>query len=428
MTLRKLTASLCLGALAAAAAAPGHAQTTQPKASNDADALSLADEPAVVPQASQSWRLFGEAAASRGSLLGTDSKFSGGRVSLDVRLDTRIAPGLRAIVSDRLDVARHSEDALDYSVNTLREAYLSWHVSPTEIVDLGRINLRYGAAYGYNPSDYFKRGALRSITSPDPANLRENRQGSIVVQAQKLWSTSSLAAVFSPRLGSSSDSTFALNAGATNPANRWLLAGSHKFTENFQPQILLHGGDGLPLQTGLNVSGLLGSATVAYAELSAGKSRSMLAQTLGLNQTDRMQRRAAFGVTYTTGFNLSVTGELEYNSAAPDRRQWDIFRAAAPGNALNLLRTAQFAQDLPVRRAAFVYAAWRDLGMKSLDLAAFVRRDLETRSHEHWLEARYHWNKAEVALQWQGFSGAPTSVYGAVPQPRRLELQLRMFL
>ena len=123
-----------------------------------------------------------------------------------------------------------------------------------------------------------------------------------------------------------------------------------------------------------------------------------------------------------------MTGELEYNSAGVDRGEWAAFTAGAPGNALKLLQTAQYQQDLPVRRAAFVHALWRDAGIKNLDLSAFVRRDAETRSREQWVEARYHWAKAEAALQWQSYNGTPLAVFGAVPQPRRLELQLRVYL
>ncbi len=425
--MRNLTATLCLGALAATAS-PAFAQTPSP--AGDFDALNLADQPAVAPtQSAQGWRFFIEGAGSRAALLGSPSPAHGARLAVDVRFDAALAPGWRAILSDRLDLARHEDRVLDYHVNTLREAYLSWHASPTEIVDIGRINLRYGSAYGYNPTDFFKAGALRSITSPDPAVLRENRQGSFVLQAQKLWNATSVSALLSPKLASRpSSGTFALNEGATNGSNRWLLAGSHKFTPNFQPQVLFHGGAGLPVQTGVNLSGLIGQATVAYAELSAGKSRSLTAQALGLPEAEKMQRRAAVGLTYTTAFNLSITGELESNTAAPDRGEWNVFRDAAAGNGLRLLQTAQILQDLPTRRAVFVHAAWRDLGMKNFDVAAFVRRDQETRSREQWIEARYHWQKAEIALQWQGYSGPAGSLFGAVPQPRRLEAVLRVFL
>ena len=314
-------------------------------------------------------------------------------------------------------------------MNTLREAYLSWQITPDTMVDIGRVNLRYGSAVGYNPTDFFKVGALRSIVSPDPASLRENRQGTVVVQGQKLWSDSSVALVLSPRLAStSSDSAASFDFGATNPSNRWLLAGSHKFSEQFNPQFLLHGGEGMSTQAGFNLSGLVNSATVAFAELSTGRSRSLAAQALGLDEPERLQRRAALGVTYTTSFNLSVTTELEYNSAAPDADQWSAWRSGAPTNPLRMLGTSLTRQDLPVRRAVFMYASWKDAAIKNLNLSGFVRRDSETRSREQWLEMRYRWQSADAALQWQLWSGGPESLYGSVPRPRRLEVSMRFFL
>lgn len=426
MTVRQTFALVCFAVLASATAS---AADTPADAPTDADALSLADEAKPGTRPSRSWRAFGEASISRTSQRGGASAADGARLSLDVRYDGTIAPGLRAVVSDRLDLSRSSEAPRETNVNTLREAYVSWHASPDLIGDIGRINLRYGAALGYNPTDYFKAGALRSIVSPDPTSLRENRQGTFAIQAQKLWSGSSVSAAFSPRLGSTiSDSTFALDAGATNPRNRWLLAGSHNFSEAFNPQFLLHGGAGMPTQAGLNLSGLVNSATVAFLEFSTGKGRSLVAQALGTTEPERMQRRAALGLTYTTAFNLSLTAEAEYNSAAPDRQQWNAFSGGAQGNALRLLAAAETLQDLPVRQAQFFSASWRDMGVRNLDLSAFMRRDSETGSRANWIETRYRWDNVELALQWQLYSGGPMSLYGSVPQPRRVDALLRLHL
>jgi hypothetical protein len=104
------------------------------------------------------------------------------------------------------------------------------------IGDVGRINLRYGAAFGYNATDYFKANATRVIVSIDPASLRENRQGTVVLQGQGLWSDTSVSAAFSPKLADKpSDATFSMNFGGTNPSNRWLIAASHKFAARNQP-------------------------------------------------------------------------------------------------------------------------------------------------------------------------------------------------
>ena len=426
MTVRQIFIPVCLALLAAAAANAAEPPAAKP---DDADALSLADEAKPEKRSTRDWRVFGEGSLSRNSLRGAPSAADGGRLSLDLRYDSTIAPTLRAVLSDRLDLSRSSEAPRETNVNTLREAYLSWHASPDLIADIGRVNLRYGAALGYNPTDFFKAGALRSIVSPDPVSLRENRQGTFVIQGQKLWSGSSLTGVFSPRLGSTtSDSTFSLDVGATNPRNRWLLAGSHKFNEELNPQLLVFGGADTPTQVGLNLSGLVNSATVAFLEFSTGKGRSLVAQALGSAETERMQRRAALGLTYTTAFNVSLTAEVEHNSAAPDRQQWNAFSSNAPGNPLRLLGAAQSLQDLPVRQALFFYASWKDMLVRNLDVSAFIRRDSETRSRTQWIETRYRWDSAEVALQWQQYSGGPTSLYGSVPQPRRVDLLLRYFL
>ncbi len=248
--------------------------------SPDAGALSLADEAPTVKAAPQSWRLFGEGALARSWLRNPSASGNEGRASIDFRYDGSVVPQLRAVFSDRLDLIHRNGDLEphDDNVNTLREAYVSWHATPDLIGDVGRVNLRYGAAFGYNPTDYFKGNALRTVVSIDPVSLRENRQGTVVVQGQKLWSDSSVSAAFSPKLSDSppSSSTFSLNFGATNPSNRWLLAASHKFTEELNPQLVVFGGEHMSTQAGLNVSGLVNRATVAYLEFSGGRGPSMI--------------------------------------------------------------------------------------------------------------------------------------------------------
>lgn len=426
MSAHLLTATAWIALMALGSA---NAADTPASPAGDFDALDIADQTPAPASETRNWRAFGEGALSRTTTRGVNTAAQGVRLSLDVRYDGTVMPGLRAVLSNRLDLRHSDDDSRETNINTLREAYLSWQVTPDTMADIGRVNLRYGAALGYNPTDFFKAGALRSIVSPDPISLRENRQGTVVVQGQKLWSDSSLALALSPKLDATqSDSAASFDFGATNPRNRWLVAGSHKFSEQFNPQVLLYGGEGTATQAGLNLSGLVNSATVVFAELSAGKGRSLTAQALGLDEPRRMQRRAALGATYTTSFNMSVTTEFEYNSAAPDADQWNALRSASPTNPLRLMGTMLTQQEMPVRRAVFVYASWKDAGFKNLDLSGFVRRDSETRSREQWLETRYRWRDADAALQWQLYSGGPESLYGSVPRSRRLEFSVRFFL
>lgn len=425
--MRRITISLCLAFCAALPARAAEPPTAPPE---DLDALSLADKAQMsTTSVAPKWRIFVEGAGGQGTLRGDDSRFDTARASLDVRFDASLPQGLRAVLSDRLDLVHSNGVPRAENVNTLREAYLSWARADDQIVDIGRVNLRHGVAIGFNPTDWFKEGALRSIVSPDPLMLRENRQGTVMLRGQQLWSSGAITAAFSPKLASAPNpATFALDAGATNPRSRWLLAGSYKFSDRLNPELLLYGGDDTPTQIGLNISTLVGDAAVVFGEFSAGKGRSLVAQTLDLPETRRNERRAALGLTYTTAFNLSVTAEADYNSAAPDREQWNTLPGLDPTGRLRLLATAQTLQDLPVRRAWFFHATWKDALLRRLDVSGFLLRDAETHSRSQWLEARYRWDRAELALQWQMYSGSAGSIYEAIPQRRMVELALRAYL
>ena len=399
---------------------------------DDLDALSLADKAPDAPEApaARPWRLFVEGAAGRGRLRGSggDNDFSLYRGSIDFRYDNIIAPQWRVVLSDRFDAVDSDGVPPGDNVNTLREAYVSWSRSEHQMLDFGRVNVRNGAALGFNPTDWFKANALRSIVDPDPAVLRENRQGTVVLQAQQLWSEASLTATVSPKLVRTpeiSTSTFAFNAGATNPSNRFLLAGSWKLGERFTPQLLAFGGNDDPAQLGVNLSGLLGDAVVAFAEFTAGRGKPLVAQALNQPAANDDQQRAALGLTYTTGLNLSLTAEADYSSAAPRGDRWHQMPLLVQQQTL---ATAQALQDLPTRNQWFVYANWKDLFVPRFELSGFLRQDMDSASRALWLEGRYAWQRAEVALQWQQFAGAPGTVYYAVPQQQTVQLILRWYL
>ena len=429
LSTRALAAALgwCLPALAATAA------PSDPP--DDLAALSLADkagEAAEAPAApaARPWRLFVEGAAGRGRLRGSggDNDFSLYRGSVDFRYDHQIAPQWRVVFSDRFDAVDSNGVPPGDNVNTLREAYVSWTHSPHQMVDFGRVNVRNGAALGFNPTDWFKANALRSIVDPDPAVLRENRQGTVVLQAQQLWSEGSLIATVSPKLvrhPEVSTSTFAFNAGATNPSNRFLLAGSWKLSDKFTPQLLAFGGNDEPAQVGFNLSGLLGDAVVAFGEFTAGRGKPLVAQALMQPAGNENQQRAALGLTYTTGFNLSFTAEADYSSAAPRGDRWHLLPLPAQQQ---VLATSQALQDLPTRSQWFAYANWKDLFVPRFELSGFLRQDMDSASRTLWLEGRYAWQRAELALQWQQFAGAPGTVYYAVPQQGTVQLILRVYL
>jgi hypothetical protein len=151
----------------------------------------------------------------------------------------------------------------------------------------------------------------------------------------------------------------------------------------------------------------------------------LVAQALTLTEPDQNQQRASLGLTYTTPFNLSITAEAEYNSAAPKGDDWHQLPAMVQQQ---VLATAQALQDLPTRSQWFLFASWKDVGVKRFDLSGFWRQDMQTASRAFWLEGRYSWERAELALQWQQYAGSAGTVYYSVPQQQTVQVVLRVYL
>ena len=150
----------------------------------EADALNLESAPAAAPtQRARETRIFVEGAIGNSSQRYLPHSRDMGRASFDLSYTAKLGSGLRAVISDRLDQI-HPRDlaGLDETVNSLREAYLSWQPEGSgTAVEFGRINLRYGPGYGYNPTDFFRDGSLRTRTTANPFALRENRDRKSVV-------------------------------------------------------------------------------------------------------------------------------------------------------------------------------------------------------------------------------------------------------
>ena len=108
------------------AAAPGIA-------ADDEDALSIADKATMTAEQGGDWKIFTEGALRESTRRSNGSALHGERLSFDVRYDTAIAPGLRAVFADRLDMNRLYGAAGDGNINTLKEAYLSWQIGRAHV-------------------------------------------------------------------------------------------------------------------------------------------------------------------------------------------------------------------------------------------------------------------------------------------------------
>jgi hypothetical protein len=399
-------------------------------AAEDADeaALLLADSAPMAAQKSSAWRISTEGSIGRTrQRFGLDD-YNTVRGSLDVYYDGIISPGWRAIFADRLDRSFLSGNINNTTINTLKEAYVSWHRRDDQIIDFGRINAHYGVGYGYNPTDFFRTSAIRSIVSIDPNTLRENRLGTAMIRGQALLSGGSITALYAPKLvDKRNNASFSPDFGATNGRNRWLISGSRQFTENFNPQVLVFGGDGQSAQLGLNLSTLITNATVGYIEWSGGSSKSRYDDSLGINGERHFRQRAAAGLTYTTSNKISLTSEFEYNGAGLTKSQWAAIGNGPVASYFQYRNQALDYLDLPTRSAAFFFATWQDAMVNHLDLKAMVRFNVQDQSRLNWLEARYHFTHADLSLQLQHNSGNRASEYGGQPQLQVIQTLLTYY-
>ena len=398
---------------------------------DDDDALSLQAAPITegqAPAAAKLTRIYVEAAAGQVWQRNSQPTLSARRLSIDLNHSQKLAPGWQWAVSDRLDNARPVGEGDATTLNSLREAYVSWQPADGgSVVDVGRVNLRNGPGYGYNPTDYLRDGALRTVTTADPIALRDNRLGTVMLRTQHLWAEGGMSLSLAPKLADApSKGSFSLDLGATNARNRVLATWSHHPSDRINAKLLAFGEQGRGTQLGASATALLSKAAVAHIEASRGRADDLLGQTLGPGlaqfQAAQTRNRLVTGLTFTTSTRLALTAEYAYNGAAPDRATWQAAGAAGPAALGRYLQAAQLRQDNATRHAWLVYASQKSLGLKNLDLTALLRINADDHSHLAWVELRHHWNHADLALQWQTSQGHALSEYGV--QPYRQTLQL----
>ncbi|MDE2367638.1 MAG: hypothetical protein KGN16_01610 [Burkholderiales bacterium] len=406
------------------ACALGCAVTATPAFCDDSDALSLQPEAAPAAGGASPLRAAVELAWGRIDDRLTARTEDGHRASLDLRYASRIGDAWRVGFSDRIDDTHPSLPGQTTTSNSLREAYAGWqNAASSTTVDLGRINLRQGPAYGYNPTDFFRDGALRSITTADPVALRETRMGTGMLRLQQFWTGGGATLALAPKLDSTPDPRpSAIDLGATNASDRALLSVNARASDRFSGQgsILLTRGQSALI--GLNATALAGNTLVAYGEWSYGKRPRLFDQLLGTPAAPSATSQAALGLTYTPTGTLALTVEAEYNGAGLDRNGMLTLLAQGPAGYGRYLALTQPSQELGSRSAWLVYLSQKSLGLKQLDLTAFVRTSAVDHSNFAWAELRYHWQRFDAALQWQRSFGGSATEYGN--QPYRQVAQL----
>ncbi|OYV02492.1 MAG: hypothetical protein CFE45_00030 [Burkholderiales bacterium PBB5] len=404
----------------------GLIHATGVRAADDDDALALQAAPEAAPttSADKTRRLSLEAAVGNISQRYGGPRLDSRRVSIDLVQRIKLSPAWQLALSDRLDDVHPVEAGSRATLNSLREAYASWQDEGGGLlVEAGRINLRNGPAYGFNPTDYFRDGALRSITSVDPMALRENRLGTVMLRAQRLWNGGGLSLALAPKLANGPDNgSFDPDWGATNHQHRALLTWSEKLGERVSGQALLLAAAGQGPQLGVNATALFSDAVVGHAEWSLGRDDGSAARAAGYAPSSSRRSKLATGATWTLPTGLALTLEYQYNGAALRHAQLATGSADDVNRIGSYLLANQAHQDSAARQAWLLYASQRNAGLKNLDLSGFVRRNSDDRSLQAWLEARYHFERFDLSLQWQATHGSVLSEYGVLPYRQSVQL------
>jgi hypothetical protein len=388
-----------------------------------------------------------------------------GRALLDVRREWHVGQALRLTYSGRLNLRAGEQLGFpqhENVTNDLREVHLDWEPSDGMFVDAGRINLKSGVALGFNPTDFFKARAVVEPLSVDPVALREDRLGTLMLRAQRVWIRGSLTAVYAPAVASDSAIYTRLSLRSfdpmfdrTNAHERWMLKSTIDVAEGFSPELLAYTSGGRT-RWGANLAENVGKSAVAYVEWSGGRRGTLSEDALAFGRatgslpaaaasvlpnlgTLGFRNELAVGASYTTEqpkitFNL----ELHYNQAGFSGSDWDYWFRTGSGasvqspvaGALWYVRNyASDQQELISRRFAFLRADWVDAFVPKLDVSGFIDTDLVNGSTRLQLGADYYlsdrWTIGGLVLI---DSGGRHSNFGSLPQAGSVLLRVMRYL
>ena len=380
------------------------------------------------------------------------------RSSVDLYLQWRPWRPLTLALSDRFNVLEQEHvDFLSRQTprNDFREGYLTWEFAASAFLEAGRINLRNGAALGFNPTDFFKTRTLVGQASSDPSSVRQNRLGTLMVRGQKIWNRGSASLAYAPKLFQPSAIMRTSQYGvdprldATNAAHR-VLATASLDIGGWSPQVL-----GIferrRSKIGFNITRPLGDAVVAYAEWAGGLEANLISRSYAYGQATRtlppevplimptdtstaFRSDLAAGASWTIARKVTLNLEYHFHQAGFTRQDWQNWfcLGALPGAASQLwyLRGYANEQQEPVnRRQIFARVAWPRAMTSKLEISAFAFVNPSDGSTFAQAIASYYLSDAwTCALYGSINAGTAHSERGSLPQLGSVVLQLVRYL
>jgi hypothetical protein len=373
------------------------------------------------------------------------------RVFLDLRKVWRLDDRLNLSLSDRFNLRDQNDISLpnhENVINDFREGFLSWQSSEGIYLDLGRINLRSGAALGFNPTDFFKSRAVIEPLSADPSVLREDRLGTLMLEAQYIGRGRALIVAVAPALVRPSPiytdtnlPSFDPSIDRTNDHDRILIKGTFSIGSDFNPELLYYR-EGSQNKFGANLTRGFGQKTIVYAEWAGGTGTSLIDEALRYGRETgtipantpsvvpdanvHLENDLAAGASYTT--TNKITFNLEYHllQAGFSRRDWNNWFNAGGGqpstspitDELWYIRAYALDQQVPLaRQSVFLRADWIDAFVPNLEITGFLNTDLYDGSSLIQASADYYIsNSWTIGAQINANAGSRRSDFGSLPQ------------
>lgn len=384
------------------------------------------------------------------------------RSSFDGYLQWKPLESLSFTASDRLNLYfqdQQSSISRDAVRNDLREGYVTWEPRTNVYLEAGRINVRNGAALGFNPTDFFKTRTLVGQASLDPSVIRQNRLGTLMARGQAIWSGGSVGIAFAPKVMSPSpvlesnplgvDPHFA----ATNGAHRVLGTLSFDVLD-LSPQLFGYFEQGRS-KVGVNLTRPIGDAVVAYAEWAGGPEKNLVTRAIEFGQqtgtlpgnapllpptspSTSFRNDVSGGLSWTIATEVTLNAEYHFHQSGfglEDWRNW-LALGSAPGapaaltSELWYLRAyANDRQEPLTQHEAFVRASWPRAFVPDLELTAFAFVDLLDGSVLSQVSANYYLSSRWTASVYLSSNLGPTrSERGSFPQRVNSIFQLTLYL
>jgi len=374
------------------------------------------------------------------------------RVFLDVRKAWQLDERLTLRLSDRLNFRAQNDISLpnhENVVNDFREGFLSWQPHDGIYLDLGRINLRSGAALGFNPTDFFKTRAVVEPLSADPSVLREDRLGTLMLETQYIGQGRALTVAVAPALVRPSPIytdanllSFNPSIDRTNDHDRILVRGSFTAGSDFNPELLYYR-EGSQNRFGANLTRGLGQKFIAYAEWAGGESTNLVEESLRYGrETGTLPVNAPIaipddanvhfhndlsaGASYTTTKKITFNLEYHLHQAGFSRQDWNNWFNTGRGQPstsliaeeLWFIRAYALDQQVPLaRQSTFLRADWVDAFVPNLEITGFINTDLYDGSSLIQASADYYISRTwTVGAQVNANAGSRRSDFGSLSQ------------